>query len=688
MGKKGNNSKSQRGQASLIMAMMLSTVILLFFFVINVGVLVHAKINLQNAADMAAYAGAASQARQLTHISYLNYEMRRQFKKFLFRYYVFGTRATKPHQTRSPDSGPVEWNFPTPSPDMGVPAVCLSVNPNENWCQIAAQPQIAIPPSAGSDMLQNTLIQNLEKLEKQRAESCLVLNTINLYVLTHWAFNPSATSHMPANAGATGRLSEVIDVMNKVSSATSGLGLIPRNIILQKRIETLQGYVNQAGKNGVTFASVRELQGGIPDPVQNERTINAFLSAYYTLGERTFGGENDDQIIMDELLPQGSTGANLLNLETLILDHFDTYYLTFTADAADPNKDTSCKSAVAPLSFRDIPVGVRKNSDALTYYAVRLRAKARLLFSPFGDVSMTAYSAAKPFGSRIGPPMAGLSVNAAARSLFFYEKKPNLAAPMDNWDATGIPNLPVGKEDTTSNGWAQKEVLTAFDRIIEEATTYDTAAFESFYELAMAPNPWEAGRYNILHDQPGDQGVYSPRSFPSQGRGTASSDYYLWAPIIAPSEMGSPDQIAEKIRERLETSLSGISDTVGGQGVDNLKEVLVDRLQTYIMNLSSGTSMAEMDEDETFNVVRLRNPLSFPEGQSTGGVILTNPNELRSSYAPPNLAREGRVGYSVKFITLNSLINPSRRTVTGGSNALNTPSDSQLRSVLQQNLNH
>ena len=66
-----------------MISVMMATFILFFAFVINTGMLVNAKINLQNAADLAAYAGASVQARQLTHISYLNYEMRRQWKKVL-----------------------------------------------------------------------------------------------------------------------------------------------------------------------------------------------------------------------------------------------------------------------------------------------------------------------------------------------------------------------------------------------------------------------------------------------------------------------------------------------------------------------------------------------------------------------------------------------------------------------------
>src|SRR3954451_23557039 len=84
-------SSGTSGQASILMGMMMLTFVLFFAFVVNTGMLVNAKINLQNAADLAAYAGAAVQARQLNTAAYLNYEMRRNYKKFLFRYYVVGS---------------------------------------------------------------------------------------------------------------------------------------------------------------------------------------------------------------------------------------------------------------------------------------------------------------------------------------------------------------------------------------------------------------------------------------------------------------------------------------------------------------------------------------------------------------------------------------------------------------------
>src|SRR5205814_552978 len=87
--------KNSRGQISLMIGLMILTLLILVRFVVSIGLLVNAKINLQNAADMAAYAGAAVQARTLNHIGFLNFEMRREFKKFLFRQYVLGGMAQR-----------------------------------------------------------------------------------------------------------------------------------------------------------------------------------------------------------------------------------------------------------------------------------------------------------------------------------------------------------------------------------------------------------------------------------------------------------------------------------------------------------------------------------------------------------------------------------------------------------------
>ena len=86
--------KNARGQLSIFLAISVVFFITAVAFVINVGLFVKAKINLQNAVDAAAWSGAAVQARQLSDIAYLNWEMRNVYKEWMFKYYVLGNLST------------------------------------------------------------------------------------------------------------------------------------------------------------------------------------------------------------------------------------------------------------------------------------------------------------------------------------------------------------------------------------------------------------------------------------------------------------------------------------------------------------------------------------------------------------------------------------------------------------------
>jgi hypothetical protein len=74
---KVTKSWREAGQLSIFLGMVLLVVTTFIAFVVNVGLFVKAKINLQNSVDAAAFAGASVQARQLTNIGYLNWEMRK-----------------------------------------------------------------------------------------------------------------------------------------------------------------------------------------------------------------------------------------------------------------------------------------------------------------------------------------------------------------------------------------------------------------------------------------------------------------------------------------------------------------------------------------------------------------------------------------------------------------------------------
>ena len=63
--------------------------------VVDFGHLVNNKINLQNAADAAAYAGAAWQARALSNLGQMNYYLRQNLKELAMRTQVTHLRHNR-----------------------------------------------------------------------------------------------------------------------------------------------------------------------------------------------------------------------------------------------------------------------------------------------------------------------------------------------------------------------------------------------------------------------------------------------------------------------------------------------------------------------------------------------------------------------------------------------------------------
>ena len=77
------------------------------------------------------------------------------------------------------------------------------------------------------------------------------------------------------------------------------------------------------------------------------------------------------------------------------------------------------------------------------------------------------------------------------------------------------------------------------------------------------------------------------------------------------------------------------------------------------------------EDGEGFNIVRLQNPFASKSGgliQLGGGIALTDAKAVKSSWNAVlngDFRKSGRVGYSVKFISFDSLV--GKRSSTDGS---------------------
>ncbi|MBY0369282.1 pilus assembly protein, partial [bacterium] len=87
--------RHERGQVAILFALVFTFMFILFAMVVDFGHLVNNKINLQNAADAAAYSGAAWQAQALNRLGQINYRLRQNVKELTMRAEVTHMRHNK-----------------------------------------------------------------------------------------------------------------------------------------------------------------------------------------------------------------------------------------------------------------------------------------------------------------------------------------------------------------------------------------------------------------------------------------------------------------------------------------------------------------------------------------------------------------------------------------------------------------
>jgi len=694
----------EKGQVSIFIGSMLLTFFLLLAFVLNTGMLVNAKINLQNAADLAAYAGAAVQARQLNDIGYLNYEMRRTYKKFLFRYYVIGN-STIPSFPRTNIGGAARFAVGKANGgqiNLGVPSTCVTFLPNDNFCSLASLPSI---PDAGGginnlDAIMGALKNQLDTLEGIRKEGCVGIGQMNQMLMFYWLWNtdPSlaaVTSALAANGGDPPYIAR----LKALQSLGQGLGLMPREIFLRKRIDTLSQYVNFKPQTGVDLKAANALKGGA-DWAMHERTIQAYLSAFHTLGENTFESSG---VHMDELIPEGPQGANVLALQnvTTKFDVFATDFAVGGANACSPfseNKPANgargdgCTQCLVPFpqsqrfSGFDPIVGVAKDPTVLTYYAIRLTATAHILFSPYGDnLEMSAYSAAQPFGSRIGPPLGEAIFNSPGAPAGGIDGAPTRCNGPSTCEGL-IPNLPVKEGDspspTLASGWAQNDVLfSLYNGGLSIAASGGGPVQQSVnnqdllraYQVAMAPNPWEMGRYNIPNDSNADPFLES-----FDGNGVRA----IWAPLFTGSSTAANANPAAGIVDYINQMAGNYANqSAATKSIFSsaAQAALIAQINTYV---NGALKTGHGEDGEGLNVVRIFDPISTRTDLSQrrdplapavpDSIMMRDANRLKRGWndvlssSPPNeYVQRGRTGYSVKFVPFSVLRTASGVTTNG-----------------------
>lgn len=417
----------QQGQISIFFSASLVVFVSIIAFVINVGLFVKAKINLQNATDAAAWSGAAVQARQLTKIAYLNWEMRNVYKEWLYKYYVIGSLNTP--GVEDPDkkiacSGGNCTDFrlapdvnaisgATVRDDYNFPAVCIHIAGSKtNICRRFAVPGL---PEFGSYSIpgnEEASRSFIDGLIGSKVDDCVTRSQLNMLVTTTWAYNV-----IPVNGAANTLAGRGPAIMNDRQGAW------PKAIEIAMRIRNLEKVMNRPTVEKAVciggIGSCDPIDNYSSEPIMgNERIVKAFYSGYRNLGNH-IDSEMKDSFMLTELPPRKPEVASQWSASSLLIpEPYEKQYVdlklmmvnlaTFYA-ALIPRADTAtsgaCDISKVAIPVPGYPLGFYKNPNILTYYAVKGEAEFAGMFNPFADdaIKLTAYAAAKPMGGRIGP---------------------------------------------------------------------------------------------------------------------------------------------------------------------------------------------------------------------------------------------------------------------------------------------
>ncbi|GAB4411483.1 MAG: hypothetical protein OHK0056_15540 [Bacteriovoracaceae bacterium] len=481
-----NKKSNEKGQLTIFLGLSMVLIMTFLAFIINVGLFVKAKINLQNAVDAAAYAGASVQARQLTNISYLNWEIRNTYKEWVFKQYVLGQKGLSASFAQQFAASPSTMNFRLKTfynPSDGsyfdnnvfdrynLPSICIHFGSPHNICGIASVPGLPRFETLGISGISEENESFLNAIVKTKANDCSTRSNLNFGTAMLWAFGDGKGTLFP----------DIPEI------ASQRPGAWPQALELGVRMRNLEAIVNappvpEVCQDGAQCSTnLSSLINSYPAAPMAERTTKALMSAIRNLGgkansEGCEGGPGSNMacsFTLSELAPQESnidinTLSGLLlpsnsggSFRKMYLDliaypvNFVTFFSMFNSSTGNfknsgTNSEAECGIIKTAIPVPGYIMGFTKNPKIMTYYAVKGKAKFVGMLYPFKDrngIELTAYAAAKPFGGRIGPRLFVHDPDSTASKQIKARSQPNYLTTSSyimGLDTNGITGFNAG----------------------------------------------------------------------------------------------------------------------------------------------------------------------------------------------------------------------------------------------------
>ncbi len=527
----------ERGQASILIAIIFQVLFVFFAMVINVGLLVHDKINLQNSTDIAAYYAAMKQAEVLNSMAQLNYQIHQSWKLFNWRLWVLadaGRNSDYLHPSSGPGSigstpqsdAPATW-----SDAANYPVVCVT-NPlwkqvsgvGENLCKnINLSLTPLVPPGLiGAQGIFagvfNIFINGISQ------QNNLFKNDFSKTGLTN--FKMAAMFLTSFKIAAARRRFAIHNLQQLlIASGTDFNDLTGQSVKATTQI-TLNNNLTASNKanGGATFEFQNGLNPQTPFMVPIE--VRAFVPYL------DFKIHSTVAAAVNQLDTASAQDPGHVLYNNLSAAWYSDYHGSPVPETASEFSGESEDFTSNMKSF-DSLIGFEKNPWVLAYVKVSATTHPKMLFSPITSgsgpaITLTAESYAMPFGGKMGP--------------WYYDSWPsgkdtsvpgNLVAPTDfsspRVDVTAtsksIPNYsryPGDKIGLSSNiaryvGLSQiinkQPPYSDYDNLADTDPSVDAIvaalpnstiqpAFRQAEKAAVAPDLFDATYYSVAYDFP------------------------------------------------------------------------------------------------------------------------------------------------------------------------------------------
>ncbi len=398
---------NQDGQIAIFIALIFQIMFIFFAMLINVGLIVHDKINLQNSVDLAAYYGAERQAELLNKIAHINYQIRQEYKLLAWRQRILGTYAYNA----------LTYNFPNPWPpdilDTTSPAICVD---HAGWTEVLQK-----DPTAATDNCKKVdqfkpsvpqydvittwlgihaaLVNYYETVAQTAISECNGMGPLNWQTASLWFLEYKQSVQMRA------------DMIRAIARNLS----LPANRFLDIHNLPISVGVQKTYLKNLTEANLVSVASKSADAV-NKASDFTFINGL-SIGEcETEVNDNPRWLHENQISPQ------LLYLDGVVIPPSGCQ--TVVKFVASPPANI----AASPLFLSNGPaeglllkivagepgvgihnmpyssLGFEKNPWCMAYVGVKAMTRPRKPFAPFGKpVTLVARAFASPFGGRIGP---------------------------------------------------------------------------------------------------------------------------------------------------------------------------------------------------------------------------------------------------------------------------------------------